>query len=129
KNLPFTFTPVTIKGVANKPLHEGKLCYGLDLSKASIKQKIDLSYLINMYNAYPDKENFFTNPFDKNYIDKLAGTATFKQQIKDGLREEQIRETWQKDLDAYQVMRTKYLLYPRSEERRVGKECRTRRWT
>lgn len=112
KDMDFTFTPVTIKGVANNPLHEHQLCYGIDLRNAKVENKINLSYLIRMYQAYPDKENFFTNPFDKNYIDKLAGNAVLKQQVKAGLTEEQIRQTWQKDLDTYKEKRKKYLLYP-----------------
>lgn len=108
----FSFTPVTIKGVANQPLHEHKLCYGLDLRTATTQKKIDLSYLLAMYKAYPDKDNFFWNPFDKNYIDKLAGTAVFKQQVRDGLTEDQIRATWQKDLQAFDAKRKPYLLYP-----------------
>jgi uncharacterized protein YbbC (DUF1343 family) len=112
KGFPFSFTPATIPGVAVNPPHEGKLCYGLDLRKAEVAKRIDLSYLINMYNAYPDKDNFFTNPFDKNYIDKLAGTAKLKQQVRAGMSEDQIRETWKKDLETYQEMRRKYLLYP-----------------
>ena len=82
------------------------------MRKAEVDKRIDLSYLINMYNAYPDKDNFFTNPFDKNYIDKLAGTAKLKQQVRAGMSEDQIRETWKKDLETYQEMRRKYLLYP-----------------
>lgn len=112
KGFPFSFTPATIKGVAVNPPHDGKQCFGLDLRKAEADKKIDLSYLISMYNAYPDKDNFFTNPFDRNYIDKLAGTAKFKQQIRAGMSEQEIRETWKKDLDEYQVMRSQYLLYP-----------------
>ena len=108
----FSFTPVTIKGVANQPLHEHKLCYGLDLRTATTQKKIDLSYLLAMYKAYPDKDNFFWNPFDKNYIDKLAGTAVFKQQVRDGLTEDQIRATWQKGLQAFDAKRKPYLLYP-----------------
>jgi uncharacterized protein YbbC (DUF1343 family) len=109
---PFTFTPVTIKGVANAPLHENQLCYGLDLRKAKVQKRIDLSWLIALYKAYPDKDNFFTNPFDRNYIDKLAGTSLLKEQIRAGMTEEQIRATWQKDLNAFDVKRKPYLLYP-----------------
>lgn len=107
KNMSFTFTPVTIKGVAVKPPHENKLCYGIDLRTEKPKRKIDLKYLFMMYQAYPDKEKFFIP-----YFDILAGTPTLKQQIKDGLSEAQIRESWKKDLDAYKEMRKKYLLYP-----------------
>lgn len=107
KEMSFTFTPVAIKGVAVKPPHENMLCYGIDLRNAKPERKIDLSYLFKMYNAYPDKEKFFLP-----YFDILAGTPMLKQQIKDGLTEDQIRESWKKDLDRYKEIRKKYLLYP-----------------
>lgn len=106
KNMPFSFTPVTIKGVAVNPPQEGKLCYGVDLRNEKPERKINLSYLIKMYQAYPDKEKFFIP-----YFDILAGTPKLKQQIKAGLSEEQIRASWKADLDKYYVIRTKYLLY------------------
>lgn len=107
KELPFTFTPETIKGVAVKPPHEGKLCHGIDLRSDVPARKIDLSYVLKMYAIYPDKEKFFTS-----YFDILAGNPSLKQQIKDGLTEEQIRASWQPDLIQYQAIRKKYLLYP-----------------
>jgi uncharacterized protein YbbC (DUF1343 family) len=107
KAMPFTFTPVTIKGVAVKPPHENKLCYGIDLRSETPERRINLSYLFTMYNAYPDKQKFFIP-----YFDILAGTPKLKLQIKDGLTEAQIRESWRKDLDMYKEMRKKYLLYP-----------------
>ena len=106
KELSFTFTPVTIKGVAVKPPHENKLCYGIDLRADKPARKIDLSYLLKLYDLYPDKEKFFTS-----YFDLLAGTANLKQQIKDGLTEEQIRASWQPELQQYKTTRKKYLLY------------------
>jgi uncharacterized protein YbbC (DUF1343 family) len=72
-----------------------------------VERKFDLGYLLKFYNLYPDKEKFFINSFDR-----LAGNSILKQQIKDGLTEAQIRETWKKDLDAYKEKRKKYLLYP-----------------
>lgn len=107
KNMPFTFTPVTIKGVAVKPPHENKLCYGIDLRGERPERKINLSYLFTMYNAYPGKDKFFIP-----YFDILAGTPMLKQQIKDGLTEEQIRASWEPTLSQYREMRKKYLLYP-----------------
>lgn len=106
KELSFTFTPVTITGVAVKPPHENKLCYGIDLRNDTPARKIDLSYLLKMYSLYPDKEKFFIP-----YFDLLAGTPKLKQQVKDGLNEEQIRVSWQDDLERYKAIRTKYLLY------------------
>jgi uncharacterized protein YbbC (DUF1343 family) len=106
KSMSYQFTPVTIPGVAVKPPHENKLCYGIDLRNVTVERKIDLSYLFRMYSAYPDKEKFFLP-----YFDILAGNTTLKQQIKDGLTEEQIRESWKTGLDAYKQKREKYLAY------------------
>jgi uncharacterized protein YbbC (DUF1343 family) len=107
KNQPHQFTPVTIEKMSKNPPHENKVCYGLDLREAEPERKISLKYLIQLYNEFPDKEKFFTP-----YIDKLAGTTALKEQIKKGMTEEQIRETWQADLNAYKEKRKKYLLYP-----------------
>jgi len=35
-----------------------------------------------------------------------------KQQIRDGLTEDQIRASWEPELMEYKAKRTKYLLYP-----------------
>ena len=106
KSMPFQFTPVPIKGFSIHPPLENKLCYGIDLRTVPVERKLDLSYLLTFYQAYPDKEKFFIP-----YFDKLAGTEVLKQQIKEGLTETQIRESWKKDLDAFKVKREKYLLY------------------
>jgi uncharacterized protein YbbC (DUF1343 family) len=107
KNLPFTFTPVTIKGVAVKPPHEGKLCYGLDLRNAKQERKINLQYLIKLYQDYPEKEKFFTD-----YFNILAGNPDLRLAIEQGKSEEEIRAQWQPELMAYKTIRKKYLLYP-----------------
>lgn len=107
KNLSYTFTPVSIEGMSKNPPCENQLCYGLDLQHVKVKSMLDLSYLIQFYKAFPDKEKFFI-PF----FDKLAGNVQLKEQIKSGMTEEAIRATWKKDLDAYRKMRSKYLMYP-----------------
>ena len=107
KDMRFSFTPKAIPGMSNYPPHENKVCYGLDLRDVNVQPRIDLKYLLDFYRKYPDKENFFGGSFDR-----LAGTPGLKEQIKQGLTEEQIRETWQEDLVAYREMRKKYLLYP-----------------
>ncbi len=106
KTMGFQFMPLSIKGVSINPPQENKLCYGIDLRSVSVPRRIDLHYLLDFYKAYPNKEKFFIP-----YFEKLAGTAALRQQIKDGLTEEQIRESWRGDLDKYQKMRKKYLLY------------------
>jgi len=106
KDMPFSFTPVPIKGYSIDPPLKGQLCYGIDLRSVAPGRKIDLQYLLMFYQKYPDKEKFFTA-----YFDKLAGTTQLKQQIKDGLTEDQIRESWKPGLDAFNAKRKKYLLY------------------
>lgn len=107
KDMPFSFTPKAIPGMSNYPPHENKTCYGLDLRNVDVKPRIDLKYLLDFYNKYPEKEKFFGGSFDR-----LAGTPVLKEQIRKGLTEEEIRQTWQEDLAAYREMREKYLLYP-----------------
>jgi len=106
KNMPFQFTPVDVPGMAVDPPLENKLCYGLDLREVAVPKNIDLHYLIDMYKAYPDKEKFFVPNFSR-----WAGNEVLAQQIKDGLTEAQIRESWQTELNAYKEIRKKYLLY------------------
>ena len=115
---PFSFTPVGIKGMAETPLHMNKTCYGLDLRTANPrdvikKKKINLQWMIELYNAYPEKEKFFDYKQSNQMgnIDKLIGYGEFKEQIKQGLSEEAIRKTWEPGLSAYKEKRKKYLLY------------------
>jgi uncharacterized protein YbbC (DUF1343 family) len=107
KNMPYQFTPVSIEGMSKNPPLENKVCYGIDLRQAPVKPAVDLSYLIQLYQAFPDKDKFFNN-----YFEKLSGTSRLREQIRQGLTEEQIRETWQQDLNAYKEKRSRYLLYP-----------------
>ncbi|MFM9947379.1 MAG: exo-beta-N-acetylmuramidase NamZ domain-containing protein [Saprospiraceae bacterium] len=108
----FEFTPVPMPGSINPPL-EGKLCRGYDLSTLSPDSlravgRIDLSYLLNYYRDFPDKDNFFLKTL---YIDKLAGSDELRKQIIAGKSEEDIRESWQADLEVFKVVRRKYLIY------------------
>lgn len=106
KNMPFQFTPVSIEGMSKNPPLENKLCYGLDLQHVNVKPQLDLSYLISFYRAFPDKDKFFNN-----YFEKLSGTSKLREQIRQGLDEMQIRESWRDDLNHFKELRKKYLLY------------------
>ncbi|HMJ70969.1 MAG TPA: DUF1343 domain-containing protein [Cyclobacteriaceae bacterium] len=107
KNQPFEFTPVSIPTMSAKPKLENEVCHGVDLRKVKPERKISLKYLIDMYKQFPDKEKFFIP-----YIDKLSGTKEFKEQIKKGMTEEEIRATWEPGLAKYREMRKKYTMYP-----------------
>ena len=49
--------------------------------------------------------------FFNAFFDKLAGNSTLRKQKIGGQSEGKIRETWAKDLDAFKLLRNKYLLY------------------
>jgi uncharacterized protein YbbC (DUF1343 family) len=108
KNMKFQFTPVGIEGMAKNPLYENKVCYGVDLRNVTPVRKIDLQYVISMYNVYPDKEKFF----NARNFDTHVGNSILREQIINGSSEEQIRQSWQEDLKAYHRIRNRYLLYP-----------------
>jgi len=102
-----TFTPVSIPGMAKTPLLENKLCRGLDFRSMKVRDRLDLAPLIELYKAFPDKDKFFIS-----YFEKLAGTATLREQIRQGMSEDQIRASWQPGLKEFHSIRKKYLLYP-----------------
>ncbi|GAB2542680.1 exo-beta-N-acetylmuramidase NamZ family protein [Rufibacter soli] len=114
----FNFTPVSIQGMSETPLHMNEASYGLDLRKYDVEQlrkkrQINLGWMIELYQAYPQKERFFDSSYSKQMgvIERLIGVADFRKQIQEGWSEEKIRETWQPGLAAYKEMRKKYLLY------------------
>jgi uncharacterized protein YbbC (DUF1343 family) len=115
----FFFTPKSIKGMAETPLHQDTPCYGLDLRSYNIsnirKEKtLNIKWLIELYKAYPNKADFFNYKLSKQMgnFDKLAGVTTLKQQIIEGKSESEIRASWEPGLIAYKNTRNKYLLYP-----------------
>lgn len=115
----FTFRPVSLKGMSETPLHQDTDCYGLDLRKYDVAKlrktgRLNLSWLMELYKAYPDKERFFDARQSKQMgnFDKLAGTENLKKQIIAGTSEAEIRRSWEPGLSAFKTLRKKYLLYP-----------------
>lgn len=106
----FSFTPKPTFG-SSSPKHNGEVCYGTDLRNALVdslvpKPEMNIGWIIDAYNAYPEKESFFTG-----YFDTLAGSSTLREQIIQGMTAEQIRATWKEGLDSFKVVRAKYLIY------------------
>jgi uncharacterized protein YbbC (DUF1343 family) len=119
KGYSFSFTPVGIKGMAETPLHMNQVCYGLDLRNYDISilrrsKKLNIQWIKEMYKAYPQKEKFFDfrQSNQMGNIDFRTGDSNFKEQIKAGVSEEEIRKSWEPGLSNYKKMRKKYLLYP-----------------
>jgi len=107
----YSFTPVSIAGMSEDPPQKNQVCYGVDLKNynTSILKNnghINLAWLIEMYQAFPDKAHFFNA-----YFTKLAGTAELRKQIEAGKSEKEIRQSWEPGLSKYKAMRRKYLLY------------------
>ncbi|HEY1021224.1 MAG TPA: DUF1343 domain-containing protein, partial [Flavisolibacter sp.] len=67
-----------------------------------------------LYKASTNKAQFFDSKLSREMgtIEKLAGTAAFRQQIMEGKSEKEIRDSWEPGLSHYKLMRKKYLLYP-----------------
>jgi len=115
----FSFTPTGIKGMAETPLFMSQVCYGLDLRNYNVdllrkKKQINLQWMMELYKASSYKEKFFDSKLSKEmgFIERLTGSALFRQQIIDGKSEKEIRESWEPGLSKYKMMRKKYLLYP-----------------
>lgn len=116
----FSYKPVSIPGMSESPRHKDAVCYGLDLRNFDIDQlrksrQINLSWLIELYNAYPDKANFFTPGRanqDISAFDLRIGTDQLRKQIIAGVSEAEIRKSWEPGLQKFKAIRAKYLLYP-----------------
>jgi uncharacterized protein YbbC (DUF1343 family) len=115
----FSFTPTSIKGMAETPLFQDTVCYGLDLRTYDTEllrksRKINLQWIMDLYRAHPYKEKFFDSRLsaEMNAIEIQVGVGTFRQQIISGVSEKEIRASWEPGLSNYKVMRKKYLLYP-----------------
>jgi uncharacterized protein YbbC (DUF1343 family) len=106
----FTFTPVSIDGMAKNPKYKDEECYGVDYRKQPIKG-LDLQPVIDFYNASPEKSDFFNS-----YFSTLAGTHELQKQIEDGMSYAEIKESWKEGLAAFESIRGKYLLYTKTGE-------------
>lgn len=102
----YSFTPISIDGMAKNPKYMNEACFGIDFSTLDIKREFTLKYLIEMYKAFPEKDKFFNS-----YIHKLEGSGQLKTQIIAGMSEAEIRKTWEPKLSEYKELRRKYLLY------------------
>lgn len=115
----FSYKPVSIPGMSERPNHRDSICYGLDLGKYDISQlrksrQINLSWVIELYRAYPNKDNFF-NPGRTNGVsafDLRIGTDQLRKQLIAGVSEAEIRKSWEPGLTKFKAIRAKYLLYP-----------------
>lgn len=124
KNL-YAFTPKPNKG-AKSGKHFGEVCYGWNLSGTpqevleKTDNQIELKWLIEAYRLFPDKKHFFIAPksgnMEQSFFNKLAGNNDLWQQIRDRQTEQEIRTSWQPELNNFKRIRKKYLLYKDFDE-------------
>jgi len=66
-----------------------------------------MEWVIDAYQNTMDKSKFFlTDGFTKH-----AGTPLLQKQIEQGMTNEEIKATWQDDLESFNKIRAKYLIY------------------
>lgn len=111
--LPNSFIFVPTKIIAGSaPRYYRQICHGWRLSdspKETLKKisgQLQIKYLMEAYQLFPDKIHFFENFQD------IAGNMDLERQIKSGMDEDGIRKSWQPKLAEFKKIRKKYLLYP-----------------
>ena len=102
----FSYTPIANFG-AKYPKHQNTVCYGADLSTIKAERSFTLRYIIDSYNNTTDKSKFFNMA---NFT-KHAGTEKLQQQIEAGKTTNEIKNSWQKGLSDFKLVREKYLIY------------------
>ena len=112
KEQPYSFTPRSKPGATNPP-QKDKLCYGKDLSalddETIIREGLNLEYVIDAYrNLTKNGKQFYLK---SNFFDLLMGTTRVRQMIAEGKSADEIKATWQADVELFKVQRKPYLLY------------------
>ena len=105
----FRFTPVSIEGISKYPKHQDVECFGEDIRTDPEINGLNLELLMKYFELYGANEGFFRSPA---YFDKLAGTDQVRLMMLAGKSLEEIKASWQADLDDYKSKRQNYLLYP-----------------
>ena len=105
----YTFTPQSTTG-ATKPLLEGQRCRGENLVEFAHDytyntNQLHIEWFIEAYQQLKD------NGFFNNYFVKLSGDQQLQRDIEKGKSADDIRASWNKDLEAFKAIRAKYLLY------------------
>ena len=105
----YTFTPKSTAG-ASKPLLEGQRCRGENLVEyahdyARNANQLHLEWTIEAYQQLKDK-GFFNI-----FFVKLSGDKQLQHDIENGKSVEEIRASWEDELDAFKAIRARYLLY------------------
>ena len=106
----FSFMPVSTPGAALKPKLMDQILYGIDL-RQSKQRGLALDYFFKAYKAFKKAGvKFIQYP---KFLDKLAGTDKFRQDLQQGKSLAEIKQGWQMALAQFKLQRKAYLLYPK----------------
>ena len=104
------FIPEDIPEMATNPKFEGKTCFGIKIKITdpnkfeSVKFGVKLLYVLTKLYGSKIKLN-------ESSFDKLAGTNTLREQLKNLMKPDKIFATWQKELTKFNKNINQYLLY------------------
>jgi len=99
----YSFVPSPREG-AKSPKYDGQACYGMDFRTDKVGYSFTIDPLIDFYNKMGKPDDFFTP-----YFKLLAGDLD--EQIVAGMTSDEIRASWQVELDKFKTMREQYLIY------------------
>ena len=107
----FSFIPKANNGSKN-PKFKGLNCKGYNLQTFGFvyvrnTKGLYLHWLLGMNNLNSDKKYINRTRF----FDLLAGNNKLREQIESNKSLDEIKESWQIELDKYKLTRKKYLLY------------------
>ena len=107
---PIEFTPKEIPNIASHPKYSGQLCRGVYVNVTNRKNFIPveagLAVVWGIHTLYTDSLKFRERGFDR-----LAGTPVVREMILQGKTVNEIKETWEKELQEFKAQRKKALLY------------------
>ena len=105
-----SFTPKSIEGKAENPKYKNETCYGLSIKIKDEKKFHPVSFgvalIYVLHKLYPDQFKF-----NKEHFDLLAGTNELRKLILENQTPDFIINSWQEELNKFESIREKYLLY------------------
>lgn len=102
----YSFKPISIPGMSKYPKHEGKVCYGVNLSNKKAPN-FTLKFFETYLKKY-GKDNFIKY---ENFFNKLLGNSTDIKKLLNGVPYLDIERNWNENIIKYKKMRQKYLIY------------------
>ncbi|MGY6647399.1 exo-beta-N-acetylmuramidase NamZ family protein [Wenyingzhuangia sp. IMCC45574] len=88
------------------PKDQNKICYGINLDSIQKLSQINIDWLVDAFDKYPNKENFFGKTFTIH-----AGNKLLENQLRNKTTALEIKKSWKEKIDQFKNTRRKYLLY------------------